>query len=109
GAGAVIGLDVLLREIGELSISYDKLIIDPQAIIIDPSDVEWEVGTLKGAIGSTAQGTGAATARKILYRRPDTNVQLVRDTPALNKYVRDTVEFFASCLSRGKKILLEGT
>lgn len=109
GAGAVIGLDVLLREIGELAIPYDKLIIDHQAMIIDPSDVEWEVGKLKGAIGSTAQGTGAATARKILYRRPDTNVQLAKDIPALSKYLGDSVEFFASCLTRGKKVMLEGT
>jgi len=109
GAGAVIGLDVLLREIGDLAIPYENLIIDSQAMIIDPSDVEWEVGTLKGAIGSTAQGTGAATARKILYRRPDTEVRLARDIPALSRYVGDTVEFFARCLSQGKKVMLEGT
>lgn len=109
GAGAVISLDVLLTEIGQLAVQYDQLIIDPQAMIIDSSDVEWEVRTLKGAIGSTAQGTGAATARKILYRRPDTNVQLARDTPALKRYLGDTVEFFAGCLSRGKKVMLEGT
>lgn len=109
GAGAVIGLDVLLREIGELAVPYDKLMIDPQAMIIDAADVEWEVGTLKGAIGSTAQGTGAATARKILYRRPDSEVQLARDVAALRRYLGDTVEFFASCLSRGKKVMLEGT
>lgn len=109
GAGAVISLDVLLREIGELSVSYKDLLIDHQAMIIDQSDIDWEAGTLKGAIGSTAQGTGAATARKILYRRPDTNVRLARDIPALKHYLGDTVEYFASCLSRGKKIMLEGT
>lgn len=109
GAGAVIGLNTLLREIADLAIPFDKLLIDPQAMIIDASDVEWEEKTLKGAIGSTAQGIGAATARKILYRRPDTNVQLARDMPALKHYVGDTVEFFASCLSNGRRVMLEGT
>lgn len=109
GAGAVIGLEVLLREIGELSIPYDKLIIDHQAMIIDPGDIEWEEKTLKGAIGSTAQGTGHATARKILDRVPSTKVRLARDVPALSKYIGDTVEYFANCLSHNKKIMLEGT
>lgn len=109
GAGAVIGLNTLLREIADLAIPFDRLLIDPQAMIIDASDVEWEEKTLKGAIGSTAQGIGAATARKILYRRPDTEVQLARDTPALKHYVGDTIEYFAHCLSHGKRIMLEGT
>lgn len=109
GAGAVIGLNILLREIGELSIAYDKLLIDPQAMIIDAKDIEWEETHLKGAIGSTAQGIGSATARKILWRMPQTNVQLARDTPLLKHYLGDTIEFFASCLSSGKKIMLEGT
>ncbi len=109
GAGAVIGLNTLLREIVELSVKYDKLLIDPQAMIIDAADVEWEEKYLKGAIGSTAQGIGAATARKILWRRPDTDVQLARSTPALKHYLADTVEFFATCFSGGKKIMLEGT
>lgn len=109
GAGAVIGLNTLLREIADLAIPFDRLLIDHQAMIIDSSDVEWEEKTLKGAIGSTAQGIGAATARKILYRRPDTNVQLARDTPALKHYVGDTIEYFAQCLSSGRRVMLEGT
>lgn len=109
GAGAVIGLNTLLREIAELAIPYDKLLIDPQAMIIDPSDVKWEEAGLKGAIGSTAQGIGAATARKILNRRPDTDVQLAYQTPALKHYIGDTIEYFARCLSNGKRIMLEGT
>lgn len=109
GAGAVINLEHLLKEIGELDINYNKLIIDPQAMIIDKSDVEWETGTLRAAIGSTAQGVGAATARKILYRRPDTNVRLAKDVPELKHYIQDSVEYFASCLSRRRKIMLEGT
>lgn len=109
GAGAVIGLDVLLREISELSISYDKLLIDPQAMIINAHDIRWEEKILKNAIGSTAQGIGRATARKILGRTPGSSVKMAKDIPALKHYLRDTVEFFAGCLSGGKRVMLEGT
>lgn len=110
GAGAVINLEHLLREIGELNINFDKLIIDPQAMIIDKGvDIPWETEYLKSAIGSTAQGVGAATARKILYRRTDSNVLLAKDVPELKHYINDSIEFFASCLSNRRKIMLEGT
>ncbi|WP_088279366.1 adenylosuccinate synthetase [Ideonella sp. A 288] len=110
GAGAVISLDTLLREIGDLAIPYDKLVIDPQAMIIDKAiDISWEEEHLKGQIGSTAQGIGSATARKILYRDPAKNVRLAGAVPELRHYIQDTIEFFAGCLSTGKKIMLEGT
>jgi adenylosuccinate synthase len=109
GAGAVISLDTLLREIGDLALPYKKLLIDPQAMIIDKSDITWEEAYLKAAIGSTAQGIGAATARKILYRKPDSEVRLAQHVPELKHYIHDTIEFFASCLSSGKKVMLEGT
>ncbi|VVN41459.1 Adenylosuccinate synthetase [Pseudomonas fluorescens] len=109
GAGAVISLEVLLREITELALTYEKVIIDPQAMIIDQADIDWEESVLKGAIGSTAQGIGSATARKILERVPETKVRLAKDIPSLKHYLSDSVEFFATCLSGGKKIMLEGT
>ena len=109
GAGAVIGLKTLLKEIGELSITYKQLFIDHRAMIIEQLDVDWEKEYLEGAIGSTAQGIGSATARKILYRNPDSNVRLAKDISELKHYVCDTIEYFASCLSTGKRIMLEGT
>jgi adenylosuccinate synthase len=109
GAGAVVSLKNLLKEIAELSVPYEKLIVDPQAMIIEDEDMAWEVENLKQQIGSTAQGIGRATARKILHRRPGTDVRLAKDMPELRHYVRDSVEFFAQALSAGKRIMLEGT
>lgn len=109
GAGAVIGLETLRKEIGELQITPGRLIVDPQAMIIDPRDKQWEEENLAGAIGSTAQGIGMATARKIINRVPNTNVRLARDEPLLQRFVDDSIEYFAKCLSTGKKIMLEGT
>jgi adenylosuccinate synthase len=109
GAGAVIGLDVLRREISELALEVGKLIIDPRAIIVEGKDIKWETRKLKDQIASTAQGVGAATARKILHRWPNSDVRLAGSEPALKHYIGDTIEFFAACLSAGKKIMLEGT
>lgn len=109
GAGAVINLDALRREISDLALDIDKLIIDPRAMIIERKDINREVKNLRDAIASTAQGVGAATARKILNRWPGSDVRLANAVPALKHYIGDTVEFFASCFSNGQRIMLEGT
>lgn len=109
GAGAVLSLHRLLREISELAVPYDRLIIDPQAMMIEQSDIDWEVKELKDRIASTAQGVGRATARKILHRWEGSDVRLAGDVPELKHYLGDSVEFFGGCLSAGKRILLEGT
>lgn len=109
GAGAVVSLPNLLREIAELSISVDKLIVDPQAMIIEQDDIDWETSNLKEQIGSTAQGVGMATARKILNRQPGSDVRLARDIADLKHYIHDSVEYFSHALSNGKRIMLEGT
>lgn len=108
GAGAVIGLETLRKEIGELNIGPENLIIDPRAIIISDKDRKWEEETLKHSIGSTAQGTGMATARKVL-RYEHEPVQLADDEQTLKPFIKDTIEYYAECLSSGKKIMLEGT
>jgi adenylosuccinate synthase len=109
GAGAVISLDRLLKEISELAVPVDRLIIDPQAMIIEKEDIEWEQKELKDKIGSTAQGVGRATARKILNRYVGSDVRLARDVVQLQHYVKDTVDFFGECLSSGRRMFLEGT
>lgn len=109
GAGAVIGLDVLLQEISALSLEVGKLLIDPQAMIIEAKDVRYEQRRLRNEIASTAQGVGSATSRKVLHRRPNSDVRLACNVPALKHYLADTIEFFGECLSTGKRIMLEGT
>jgi adenylosuccinate synthase len=109
GAGAVINLDAIRREISELALSVDKLMIDPRAMIIEQKDISREIKNLRDQIASTAQGVGVATARKILNRRPGSDVRLAGEVPELKYYIGDTVEFFASCFSSGRRIMLEGT
>lgn len=109
GAGAVVSLGRLLSEVSELAIPVERLIIDRQAMMIEKTDVDWETRELRDKIASTAQGVGSATARKILHRYPGSDVRLARDVPELKHYVGDTIEYFAECLCRGRKVLLEGT
>ena len=83
GPGAVIRVPTLLDEIAEWGVDHDRLSIDPTAMIISDADVERERARL-ASIGSTAQGVGEATARKIndrgqLDSRGKCLVNLARD------------------------------
>ena len=52
GAGATLSVKQVLKEIKDLELSEDRLSIDPQAIIIEDTDITQEEGTLE-VIGST--------------------------------------------------------
>jgi len=84
-AGAVIDLPKLLQEIADCAVGVDRLFIDPQAMIIGPDDVRAEK-KLVAKIGSTGQGVGAATARRIMGRSG--GAMLARDAPALAPFIR---------------------
>lgn len=107
GAGAQLRLDVLRKEIADCKVSCERLSIDPQAMIIEESDVEWEKrdASLR-RIATTAQGVGRAASRRIL-RGPD--VRLARDVKELAPYVRSGVELLEGAFRRQEKVLLEGT
>jgi adenylosuccinate synthase len=109
GAGAVISLNVLMREIKELKIPNGRLFIDGQAILINEEDMAWEEKNLKDTIASTAQGVGSATSRKISGRGTDPKPLLARGVEELEPYICDTVELFGDSLSKGQRIMLEGT
>lgn len=112
GAGATIWIPRLLEEISDIGLAADRLSIDPQAMIIEPSDRVYE-GRNGDKIGSTKQGVGAATARKILGRFESaplgSPVRLARDAGELAAFVRPTAPLFEDAFARGRKVLLEGT
>ena len=60
GAYAIVGEDV-----------PERLIVDEQAVVISSEDRKWEEAHLKDEIGSTAQGVGKATARRVTNRFRD--------------------------------------
>jgi len=108
GAGAVISPAVLRDEIQRSRVSPDRIFIDPQAMVISDEDVYGETA-LRGAIGSTGQGVGAALARKI-NGRAAADLRLARDTPELKQFVRaPIVDLLEETYSLKQRVLLEGT
>ena len=108
GPGALLNVDLVLEEIGRFRLPVDRVFIDPQAMIIEKSDLDFERKTLGKTIGSTAQGVGSAMARKVL-RAAKQKVRLAKDIPSLNHYIRPTADALDEAFSRGERVLLEGT
>src|SRR5687768_12217002 len=77
-------------------------------MIIEIGDLHRE-RELRERISSTAQGVGAAAARRILERWPGSSVRLARDIGALKRFLRPTLDVLADAYERGAPILLEGT
>lgn len=109
GPGATIRVPKLEEEIKGVGLTPDRLSIDPHAMLIEPRDVKFEKGKLVDTIGSTGQGVGAATARKVLRTKARPEVRLAKDEPRLRDYIRETTEVLDVAYARGSRIFLEGT
>lgn len=110
GPGAVIYPPKLLAEISAHKIPVERLVIDERAMIIEDADKELEAAKL-ASIGSTTQGVGAASARKIMGRGgvEVPPVRLAKDVADLKPYIGDTQHVLDLAYRRGQRILLEGT
>ena len=108
GPGAVLNEHKLRQEIKEANFSTDRLRIDPQAMVIEDADIKAENAQLID-IGSTKQGVGAATARKILRTAANPPVRLAREIPELESYIAKMWEVLDEAYRQGNKVLLEGT
>jgi len=106
GPGAVLYVPTLLQEIGDCGIDSSRLSIDPQAMIISEEDREQEKSLVK-EIGSTGQGVGAATARRIMER--SVPAKLAREQADLKPFIKDTREVLEEAFCSRKRVLLEGT
>ncbi|MDB5603426.1 MAG: Adenylosuccinate synthase [Bradyrhizobium sp.] len=112
GPGATIWVPQILKEISDRKLTKDRIVIDEQAMIIEQSDRDLESKTL-GAIGSTKQGVGAATARKVIGRDDEEHlgarVRLARNHPDLKEFIGQTGKELEDAYTSRKKIMLEGT
>jgi adenylosuccinate synthase len=110
GAGAVICPPKLLSEIATHHVDAERLSIDPQAMIIEEEDRELEEQLL-ATISSTAQGVGAASARKIMGRgqKLKPQVRLAKDVSELRPFIRGSQDILERVFARGERVLLEGT
>jgi adenylosuccinate synthase len=109
GPGAVLSVPKLLKEIAECGVTADRLSIDPCAMLIESADIRFEERTLKGEIGSTAQGVGSATSRKILRTAAKPSVRLAKDSVELKPYLKETLRVLDEAFSLGQRVFVEGT
>lgn len=114
GPGAVINPHTLLKEIRDCQVEPGRLIVDENVALISQDDIDWELTNLKREIGSTAQGVGAAAARRILNRfRDERACKLAKDVGSvcaeLVPYIGSTMERLEKAYVRRQRILLEGT
>lgn len=110
GPGNVIRVQSLLQEIADCDVGRNRLYIDPRAMVIEDADIRRE-GHLQATIGSTRQGVGWATARRLL-RGADKRMAKVRmagDIEDLKPFVRSAADVLEDAYSRGLRIMLEGT
>lgn len=108
GPGAVLNVDTLAKEIKRAKLDTNRLHIDPQAMIIEQQDIQFENAGL-GGIGSTKQGVGSATARKVLRNAADPPVRLAKEIPDLNPFIEKSSDFLDRTFRNGRKVFLEGT
>jgi len=107
GPGAVLNVPALLREIADCDVGRDRLFIDPQAMVIESTDIAAEKKLVK-TIGSTGQGVGSASARRILGRSG--KIRLAKDIPDLKPYTSSSArEQLEQAYADRQKVLLEGT
>ena len=113
GPGAYINILQLLREISDCRVNSSRLVIDPQAMIIETRDRKKE-DRLVSDIGSTGQGVGSATARRVLERgkkdsKGTMTVRLAKDIRELKPFLKETNLVLERAFYEGKRVLLEGT
>jgi adenylosuccinate synthase len=110
GPGATLDISVLQAEISACEVEVGRLFIDPQAMVIEQSDIDAE-RSMKASIGSTGKGGGSAAARRIMGRlgTGTGGVRLARDVEELKPYVAPTGELLERAFEKGQRVLLEGT
>lgn len=114
GPGMTIHKESLLEEIKDCKLTPERLCIDPQALLICEDDKTAEQ-KMRKEIASTASGSGAASARRIMGRSAAPPL-LAKDDPDLQVFTRKrdvfagtAVDELEQCYARGDSILLEGT
>ncbi len=106
GAGSLISVEKLLREIRETEINPQKLKIDYKATIVTPEHVEQELENnhLMKKIGSVGTGVGPCRNSKIMRK----DLIFAKDVLQLQPYLADTKKEISKILEKGGNILFEG-
>lgn len=106
-AGAIIDVDVLIKEIEHLGIGMHEITVNPNAAIIlqEDKDAEADMKSSQAKIASTQKGVGASLARKIQRRGPNLGQWIERNHKKVPFRV-GTVPLNAQLL-RGDSVVVE--
>jgi adenylosuccinate synthase len=107
GAGSYINPVVLFEEIAITGLAEDRLLIDPNAVVISKNEEEQErERSLRQTIGSTLSGTGAAVQGRISRIE---GIRFARDDEQLRRFVCPVTPFLRDVLNTNNRIIIEGT
>jgi adenylosuccinate synthase len=106
-AGCAVDEDVLEAEIRQLSLSRERIVVDPRAALITQADRDAE-RAIAQAIASTGSGTGAALIRRMSRV---SNTCLVGQSERLRALVRvePVAKLLHANLDKGGEVIVEGT
>ncbi len=107
GAGSLISVEKVLREIRETGANPENVGIDYRATIVSPEHLakEKEDEYLMKSIGSVGTGVSACRIDKIMRR---IDLKFAKDIPELEPYLTDTKRELIHVLENSSNILLEG-
>jgi adenylosuccinate synthase len=106
-AGSYVDPEVLLREVQQLRLGPDRLIIDPAAIVVSTPSRQAEIDAhLRQRIGSTESGTGDAVQSRV---RRDGSAVFVGSVDALRPFTRPVVPILRAAVDNRLRVVVEGT
>lgn len=115
GAGGLINMDVLRKEIAEIETVanvYGRLRIDTNAGIVTPADIKAEEeARMYEGIGSTCEGIGVAMARKVLRRinLTDPSPVTAMNIEELQPYLTNVSNELNELIDSNIPVMIEGT
>lgn len=108
-AGALIDVDIFLKEVRDLGLGPERVVVSADASVISDEDkaAERHAGLIQ-KIGSTGSGTGAALIRRI--SRQSSPPILASTHPALAPFIKkDPTHLMREMLNRKSWIVIEGS
>ncbi|MXW29905.1 MAG: adenylosuccinate synthetase [Chloroflexi bacterium] len=106
-AGALVNPRIFMEEVEQCGLSPGRVGIDENAAVIEEADITTEQTLdLRGRLGSTGTGVGAAVGRRVLR---EGDFRQAKDHPDLAPFTTSVREELASATRMGSNIVVEGT
>ena len=106
-AGALINPAIFMEELDLCRLDHSQIGIDENAAVIEATDITTEKNLdLRGRLGSTGSGVGAAVSRRVLREK---GFRRAKDHPDLAPYTTSVRRELSSAAKGSANIVVEGT